>query len=828
LAVALDFNKLKAGNASKKQTDPRRIFTTLKRDPRFKRPSDEQGDVLDGWYKQRDQASVTLKMNTGSGKTVVGLLCLQSSLNEGKGPAVFVVPDNFLVNQVLAEAEALGISATDDPQDAEFLAGQAILIINIWRLINGRSVFGVGHGAAKIRLESIVIDDAHACLTTVADQFRIRLSHDHPAYKPLLDLFEENLDQQSSSTLLDVKDKDPNAVMLVPFWAWANKQKRAVGILHPHRNDADLKWPWPLVKDVLPLCQVAFGAGFLEIAPRFLPIDTIPAFTEAARRIYMTATLADDGILVSHFQADPAHVLNPIRPKSGGDIGDRMILAPQEINPKITVDEIKALAAEKAKAVNVCVIVPSKERAKYWSDIADQTLTKDNIDHGTEKLREGHVGVTVFVNKYDGIDLPAKACEILIIDGLPEVEGLIARAEHAILSETRRQLIRQIQRIEQGMGRGVRSSEDHCVVLLIGARLTQRIHNPAARTLFSPATRAQLQLGRDVTEQLKDQPLDQLEAVMDLCLNQAADWVDASRQAIVNADEPDPGHVDDATVLLRQAFDAARLGRFDSARDLAQQAIATTDEKRAKGYIKQQLAEYVHRIDPAEAQQIQLSAVQLNRALVRPLQGITYSKLEPQAKSQAAAASAFMHKQFLEKNDLVLWVNALTEALIWGEEHTKRFEVAIRDLGSFLGFGSQMPEDDYGKGPDNLWAMGALKYLVIECKSGATKAKAISKHDCNQLTGSMVWFDKQYGAAVSATPIMIHQQTKPENAATLHSDVRIITEDGLEKLIKSLRGYAIAVGNDVGFTKPDVVATQLDHFGLTSAKFVSSFTKKGK
>lgn len=104
--VALDLKKLKAGNASKKQTDPRRIFTTLKRDPRFKRPSDEQGDVLDGWFENKDRASVTLKMNTGSGKTMVGLLCLQSSLNEDKGPAVYVVPDNFLVSQVLSEADA--------------------------------------------------------------------------------------------------------------------------------------------------------------------------------------------------------------------------------------------------------------------------------------------------------------------------------------------------------------------------------------------------------------------------------------------------------------------------------------------------------------------------------------------------------------------------------------------------------------------------------------------------------------------------------------------------------------------------------------------------
>lgn len=825
--MVLDLKKLKAGNSSKKQTDPRKIFTTLKRNPRFKRPSDEQGDVLDGWYNARQQQSVTLKMNTGSGKTVVGLLCLQSCLNEGKGPAVYVVPDNFLITQVVAEAGDLGIAVTEDNKSAAFLASEAILVINVWKLFNGKSTFGVGQGNTQIRIGSIIIDDAHACLATVADQFKIRLNSLHPAYKPLLELFADDLEQQSDQLLLDVKAEDPSAVMTVPFWAWKDKNKEASAILHPHRKDEILQWQWPLIRDVLPLCQAAFGGGYLEIAPRYLPIDNIPAFADASRHIYMTATLADDGILVSHFQAEPDEVLTPIRPKGGGDIGDRLILAPQEINPEITDDEVKALALRRSKKVNVCVIVPSKERAKYWADVADQTLDKDSIEVGTERLRKGHVGITVFINKYDGVDLPAQACEILIIDGIPEVEGLLARAEQLALNETRRQLVRQIQRIEQGMGRGVRSSEDHCVVLLIGSRLTQRIHNPEARGLFSPATRAQLKLGKEVTEQIRGQPLAELEEVMDLCLSKDEGWVETSKDAIVNADEAEPGHIEPATIFLRQAFDAARLKRFDKAKELAQQAVESVSDRRAKGYLKQQLAEYVHHSDPIKAQEIQLSAVEMNRALVRPLQGITYSKLEAPRDSQAVAATAAM-KRHLEKNELILWVNALIEALAWGEPNSKRFERAIRDLGIFLGFGSQMPEDDYGKGPDNLWSLGGLNYLVIECKSGATSAKVINKHDCNQLTGSMVWFGKQYDKACSVTPVMVHPKIVPENAATLHPDTRIITMEKLAKLIENLRGYTRAIGEANGYTDAKVVAKQLAHFGLTAAAFVNQFTTKGK
>ena len=137
-------------------------------------------------------------------------------------------------------------------------------------------------------------------------------------------------------------------------------------------------------------------------------------------------------------------------------------------------------------------------------------------------------------------------------------------------------------------------------------------------------------------------------------------------------------------------------------------------------------------------------------------------------------AVAFM-KRFLEANDLIMWVNALIESLAWGEENSKKFESAMLDLGLFLGFGSQRPEQDTGRGPDNLWALGALQYLVIECKSGAVKASSINKHDCNQLNGSMTWFADKYDKSCSATPVMVHPKTTPEHAATLHADARIVT-----------------------------------------------------
>jgi replicative superfamily II helicase len=290
--MALDLMKIQKSLAGATLTDPRKIFTTLPRQSRFKRPSDEQADVLDGWFKNKDRKNNTIKMNTGAGKTVVGLMVLQSSLHDKVFPAVYVAPDKYLVEQTVKEAKDLGIPITQDEGDPLFLSGQSILVINIWKLINGRSVFGVRE--VKIPIGAIVIDDARACLTTVADQFKIKLPATNSVFTQLLVLFKEDLKQQSPTALLEIETGDPNGIMAVPFWAWKNRQDDVVRLFHEHRSEDQIKFAWPLIKDVFHLCQCVFGGKEFEIAPRFLPIDIIPAFTRAKRRIYMTATHLND------------------------------------------------------------------------------------------------------------------------------------------------------------------------------------------------------------------------------------------------------------------------------------------------------------------------------------------------------------------------------------------------------------------------------------------------------------------------------------------------------------------------------------------------------
>jgi hypothetical protein len=82
----------------------------------------------------------------------------------------------------------------------------------------------------------------------------------------------------------------------------------------------------------------------------------------------MTATLADDSALVTHFAANPKELANPIVPVSSQSMGERMILMPQELNAELDGGEIRKLLATIAKKENVVVIVPSKPAAEPWID----------------------------------------------------------------------------------------------------------------------------------------------------------------------------------------------------------------------------------------------------------------------------------------------------------------------------------------------------------------------------------------------------------------------------------------------------------------------------
>jgi hypothetical protein len=799
---------------------PRDIFFTLNRGPNFSFPRDIQTEVMNRWFESRNNRDNIIKLNVGSGKTLVGLLLLQSSLNEGKGPALYVAPDNQLLQQVIHEAEALGIDVTDDPRDASYAAGERICVVNVYKLFNGRSVFGVG--GTDINIGTVAIDDAHACLSTISKQFRIELENTHDAYKKILRILAEDLRSYNEARFLDVEAGDPREQMEVPFWSWDAHLPEILKVLHEHRAGS-LQFTYPLLKEILHQCRCVIGGQGLEIEPYYPATDLIQSFRRAKRRIYMTATLADDSVIVTHFGADPEDLSKPIVPSSSQSMGERMILMPQELNPELTTADVAELLVALSEKVNVVVIVPSEYAAESWKDKADAVLIGDAVTAGVENLRKGHVGLTVLVNRYDGIDLPSDACRILVISDLPEVTSYVDRVDSKILSGTAVNLRRQVERIEQGMGRGVRSNDDYCVVLLLGSKLISKLRSPEGVALLTPATKAQLELSRKIAKKLAIPSLGDIEEVILQCLDRDSDWIKVSKKVLINLKADDELRLDPGRIALRAAFDHARANQHNKAVTTLDKVIDSTADLQVKAWLLARKAAFQHAIDADGAQKTLIAAHDMEPSVIKPMHGATYKKLTLGARQQAAELIANHLARFMDTTAMTLFADELCSDLRFIEGTADKFEAAVNDLAWFIGIRGQRPEKDYEEGPDNLWVLSNGSFLIIECKNGVTSDNGISKKDAGQLGQSVAWFSTRYPAS-RVFPIIVHPERNLGPGASAISGMLVLDPKALDKLRRNVKALAKQLADPSIAANTSEVAKRLAQFELNSDALVNAFT----
>lgn len=783
---------------------------------------DAQGQVLSEWHERRAERDIVIKLNTGGGKTTVGLVLLQSHINAGVGPALYVAPDKYLVKQVLHEAAALGIKVTTDVDSAAYLRSEAIGVINAYKLVNGRSVFSTNRNS-PVPIGAVVIDDAHAALVTTRKQLSLELDSSNSAFAELLALFEADLRESSEEAYLDVRDDRRGTPVRVPFWSWRKHLTEAREILRTQIGDKQpLFFSWPTVREVLPFCRLVFQNDRLTVTAPCPPIGHISSLNDAKHRIFLSATLADDSVLVTDFNADPASVRDPISPDTAGDIGERMILAPQEINPSLRTEDIREEIVTLSKTYNTVVLVPSERWAEAWEDDAAEVALADDVEGVVKRLTtEPHVGLVVLINKYDGIDLPQDACRVLVIDGLPESFSPEQRLESLLGGGQGGTDDRQIQRIEQGMGRGIRSGEDHCVVFLLGPALSKLTVDPRSLPRFSPATRAQLELSREVAATVENQPLSKIVGAAKQALTRDRNWVEYAKERLGEVEKHD-SMFSESAIAERSAFEKAVAG--DPAGAAAEIAAAADVEpaSRREGILREVQALYTDQVDPTAAQQILAVARSKNPYVLRPLTGVTYQQLLL-ATPQADAAATRLQAAFSSAAALRLHVESIVDELRFVPDRAEEFEEAIYEAGRLIGLGSQRPEQEINKGPDNLWALGGNNYWVIEAKNGVSNSKGIGKRDLGQLSQSMLWFGERYSAEAIATPIMVHRAVAVYSDATPPAGMRVVTPRKLADFGAALRGFSEGLAS-AGWNSPEEVGRLLAGHRLLAHQLEAEYT----
>jgi hypothetical protein len=279
--------------------------------------------------------------------------------------------------------------------------------------------------------------------------------------------------------------------------------------------------------------------------------------------------------------------------------------------------------------------------------------------------------------------------------------------------------------------------------------------------------------------------------------------------------------VSKTSVAERQAFDLAELRRYSEAADRLQQAVDGTADLRLRGWLKQQAAAYRHFVDPVAAQGMQESALTDNRALLKPKVNLHYVRLRA-TEAQANQAADYLDRLYPTSAEFLLGVATVVDDLVPASDPAAvaRFEQATHDLGLHLGFSAQRPERDTGEGPDVLWLLGDLSFLVIECKSGVA-TDFISRHDIAQLSHSMDWFANNYDGTCKATPVLIHKVPVLHKSATARSGTRVITFSRLAELRSSIRRFADSLAQARRYSDASTLTERLATFDVNGRSFMN-------
>ena len=331
----------------------------------------------------------------------------------------------------------------------------------------------------------------------------------------------------------------------------------------------------------------------------------------------MSATLSDDSVLISNFDVEKDILKKSIVPKKASDIGDRMILYPQAINPEISDEALKNKLKELSEKYRVIVIVPSNIRANFWNDVADHIYTGESLN----MIRDKTSGLVVVVNRYEGIDLPDDSCRILVIDGLPTSRKQYDIIKESYLNLNEKTIKNRIQKIEQGMGRGARSNEDYCSIVLMRKDLINIIYNSNGDKYFSPATQKQFELSLKMYDQLYNKSLDDIIENLNLCLEQNESWVSIGKSHLNKVDYDSKLSFSSDAIVERKAFNCALKHNYEEASS-SFDTLLQNDDKDTCGWIMQEKAEYLYLQDPVSAHKLMRSAHEKNNNVLIPMDGI--------------------------------------------------------------------------------------------------------------------------------------------------------------------------------------------------------------
>ncbi len=794
----IDFTKFMTGNSGSKETDPIKLFYSL---PKVENSVGDlwfpQGEALKAWSEKRDNNDILINLDTGGGKTLIGLLIAQSIVNEGNKKVIYLCSNNQLVSQVKEKAESYNLKVTtytgkEKFSDFGYASGESPLITSYHALFNGWSVF------LNDDIDALIFDDAHTVQNIFRSQFSLYIENcDYfkSAYERICELlFDYYKSVNRDSTFKDITSGSDDTVIFVPTFLWTFHLDKIKQILYESNiQDSNNRFAWEFLKDNLDVCSAYISMSGIEITPLLPPTDNLPYFSKQVRRIYLSATLNNIDEFYKTFGKKPDLTISP--PNSAGKC-ERMILMPKLSQYCNDSFEWVKKAIESRKTL---IITPTKPKARKWRELyeqeADVEITHNVINNFKESKGNDKL---ILTSRYDGIDFPEDTCRCLVVDGLPSGMNLIDKFlwRHLSLSNVLKTAI--ASRVMQALGRTTRGVKDYSVVLLCGADLEQWLINSKNRESISNFVCQQLSLGDLITKDLDS--VEKLCESVNAFFERNKSWIDTynhmvkvdSVMHITQKDDNLHGQV----LLIAEAekkFSNKLWGRdFEKAARILENALDTAFKFDKKlGHWYQHWIGFSYKLagNVEAAAKYYIMAGEGERLIGRyfDLEGNYDDTNKVITEQVIRILKMFMIDGKIDRRAIAEFKTRTGNISV--DATYANFEQSICELGTYLGYISTRPDNKYDTGPDNLWQPidNEYSYLIFEDKNEKKDNGVIYKKDVTKIADHVNWTArntdvKRYYKILITDCKLISDKANPDE------DIYVISIDEFKKVRDKLIG----------------------------------------
>jgi hypothetical protein len=753
----MDFSQLKRPYSTTKPQNPIEIFEKL---PNLSgTPNDlwrGQTDALEEWHKNRKESDVLITLNTGAGKTLVGLLIAQSLVNEGLENVVYLCGTNDLVYQTQKEAEKIGIDCTvrvgSNFSNNLFETGKAFCITNYAALFNGLSVI-----EKKFFPKAIIFDDAHVAERVIRDSFTLEVTRKNlQLFKDINLLFEphfKEMGKRGDFEAITNGDRRGSTIMAAPRGV-QQRAEELYTLLRSIANDDKLKYPFNHLKDNLSHCSIVFADGRVQIAPPFLPIFAMPVFERPqVRRIYLSATLNYKSDIARAFGKIPKVC---IEPRNDAGNGERLVLFASKLpEKKIDCNFVKELSIKQ----KVLIAVPSYDKAKDWQELC-QPPSKEEFSQKLQDFRKAASGTFILVSRVDGIDLPHDTCRVMVLDELPTGASLIEHHQWEMLQMNNFRAAKICNQIVQLFGRINRGRNDYGAFIINGETINNWLMNERYLALLPELLRKQINLGLYVHESpLGPANSSQLIDTITTVLSRDKGWIDFYRDTIENSEVEEEAVVrtreieeGNTRAALAEAIFMSEIWQhnYAEARRAIDESIEQTlnaDTKLA-GWHNLWLGMCLDLEGDSDAaqQEYQRARQRLGTQILIPKTILADISQEGSTTLFENFVSELVRRT--SENSYQKGLNEIhkaTDKINSSEATPQQHEEALRALGEHLGFNGTRPDNDTNTGPDVLWTDEEKKQcMAFELKTKKKEQASYDKGDINQGHGHLEWVRTNY------------------------------------------------------------------------------------